>query len=156
MLSDQLLRRLLHEFRVQRVAVPAGTGRIESAPRPAVVDQVTVTTGPGAEARMTILRNAAGPAQTATRRQVCIGAEYPGMPGAVGGSVEMDHLADAMDTGIRASGTDHSNRLVSYFRQGALNFRLDARRMRLPLPAGKAAAVVLNARCNAHRNVGMK
>src|SRR5437870_1112771 len=84
-------------------------------------------------------------------RKKAVAAKYPGMQRTDGIGIEVDHLAGRMNTGIGPARTDGGDRLTAHRRKCGFNRGLDARRMRLYLPAGEDAAVVLDAGGDAHQ-----
>ena len=61
-----------------------------------------------------------------------------------GMGIEMNDLADRMNAGVGAPGTDRDDRMTGDERQRRLHGVLDRRRVRLRLPAGVLGAVIFD------------
>lgn len=77
-----------------------------------IIDDITIAATAGRMTGMEIIINRRGPLHTNLRRQMGIGAHYPGFGAPVYGCVEMDDLACGMNSCVGATGAADRHLLV--------------------------------------------
>jgi hypothetical protein len=114
-------------------------------------NNVTVGSALCGETGMKFVVHRFGPQYDHILRQIGIGSKDPGSLVPLGPGLKMDNLSGGMYTGVSASGTHHTYRVIGNFGKGLLYLPLyHTDILLLILPPGEVTAVVFNTYCNSH------
>src|SRR5262245_11050169 len=135
----------MHGLMVEGFANPRDVLRTQCRSDLAIQDEVAITAGERTVAGVERLRHFARPQDTDLLRQAGVRSQHPAAFAANRISVEMCDLDCRMDASVGASRSYDFDGVIGDVRDGGLDFRLNAVRVRLCLPAGKRTTVVFDA-----------